>query len=208
MIDRVKYFRLGRSLLNFTDCHDLKSLQAVLFMTYFLHSSAKISLCHSYITFAVASSLQMGLHRSMLAGFDPIEIETRKRIFWAIRTMESYVCAILGLPQNISDEDIDQELPFATDDMYISSDRIQSMPAGQISMMSATNAHTKLLEILTKIVRYVYSVRSPGHGRSGRSELYMVSDARVRGIEQDLQDWAENSAWELGFIEEDPPLLR
>ena len=57
------------------------------------------------------SALRMGLHRSYAGQFNPIEAEIRKRVFWIVRKLDIYVGAMLGLPQTLSDDDIDQGLP-------------------------------------------------------------------------------------------------
>jgi len=141
----------------------------------------------------------MGLHRSVVTtNLDPIEYETRKRVFWTVRNMESYVCTLLGFPKTIGDEDIDQDLPLEVDDEYITEKGILPMPNGQVSMIVATNAHTKLVQILAKVVRHVYPVKGMVRGISGKSGSYMVSYAKVCEVEHDLQEWRENLAWDLG----------
>ena len=104
---RLEYFKSSRQLLDITDCRDLISLQAIIFMIQFLQSSAKLSTCYAYIGVALRSALRMGLHRSFNLKFNPIEAETRKRIFWVTRRMDTYVGAMLGLPRFLDDEDID-----------------------------------------------------------------------------------------------------
>src|SRR5436190_21561724 len=116
---RVKYFKASRSLMEIVECRDIRQLQAILFMIMFLQSSAKLSTCYAYIGVALRSALRLGLHRSFPDDFDPIAAVTRKRVFWVVRKMDSYVCALLGLPHTITEDDIDQEFPAAVDDEYI-----------------------------------------------------------------------------------------
>src|SRR5437762_5199435 len=111
-------------MIDVTDCRDLVSLQAVLFMVLFLQSSANLSTCYSYIGVALRSSLRLGLHRSISNSFNPIERETRKRVFWIVRKMDTYVGALLGLPKTLSDDDIDQVFPLEVDDEFITRDGI------------------------------------------------------------------------------------
>jgi len=179
--------------MDITDCRDLTPLQAVLFMILFLQCSAKLSTCYSYIGIALRSSLRMGLHRSVSINFNPVERETRRRIFWVVHKMDTYVGALLGLPKMLSDDDIDQDFPLEIDDEYITTERVLSMPAGQISLFAATNAHTRILNILAKVVKYIYPIKGLGHNVHGRSNRsYLVSHTKIREIEQDLQEWMEN----------------
>jgi hypothetical protein len=184
-------------MIAITECRDLWSLQALVFMIIFLQSSAKMSTCHSYISAAMAASLQMGLHRCEPEAIDPIERETRKRIFWTIRTMETYVIAILGLPRTVSDDDIDQEMPLEIEDQYITKEGVLPMSDGQISMITGFNAHTKLVQVLGKIVTNVYPTKRMHKCATEKSRAYVVCDAKVREAEKDLQHWARNLPMQL-----------
>jgi hypothetical protein len=159
-------------------------------MIQFLQSSAKLSTCYAYIGVALRSALRMGLHRSFNTSFNPIEAETRKRIFWVIRRMDSYVGAMLGLPRFLEDEDIDQEWPAEVDDDYITENGILPMPEGSISVMSAFNAHTRIVQVLSKICKVVYPIKGTQSGSTG-SVTYTVSYSKIRELEQDLSRWLD-----------------
>ena len=178
--------------MDICDCRDLPSLQAIIFMTMFLQSSAKLATCYSYIGVALHSAIRMGLHRSITRNFNPIELETRKRIFWQIRKMDFYVAAMLGLPMMLSEDDIDQELPLEIDDEFITVEGILPMPAGRVPLIAATNAHTKMTKILQKVARYIYPLKGFERTPDKSGASYSVSHAKIREIEQDLQVWMEN----------------
>lgn len=182
------YFRTARRLMDIADCRDLTSIQAVVFMILFLQSTAKMSQCYAYVGVALRSALRMGLHRAAAGRFDPIEAESRKRVFWIVRKLDVYVGAMLGLPQTLSDEDIDQEYPAEVDDEYITRDGILPMPEGVVSLMTAFNAHTRLVIILQKIVRKVYpiNVKSP---RGQGDKTYSVPFSAIREIESEMEEW-------------------
>ena len=182
------YFKTARHMMDIGDCRDLSSIQAVCFMIVFLQSSAKLSQCYAYVGVALRSALRMGLHRSAVGKFGPIEAETRKRVFWVIRKMDIYVGAMLGLPQTLSDDDIDQELPLEVDDEYITTDGILPMPEGTVSMMASFNAHNGLVRILSKIVRYVYPIKVQ-NTRGSCDKSYSVPFSAIREIEGDLEQW-------------------
>jgi hypothetical protein len=193
---RLKYFKTARHMMDIAECRDMTSLQAILFMILFLQSTSNLSTCYSYIGIALRSSLRMGLHRNLATHFNPIERETRRRLFWIIRKMDTYVSALLGFPQMLSDDDIDQELPTEVDDEYITRDAIIPMPAGKTSLFAAANAHTRLMFILAKVIKYVYptkglekSVQSGSNGSQKAS--YLVSHSQIREIERDLAEWLD-----------------
>ena len=178
--------------MDVTDCRDLQSLQTILLLIIFLQSSAKLATCYSYIGIALHCAVRMGLHRSISRNFNPIELETRKRIFWQIRKMDLYVAALLGLPLMLSDDDIDQELPAEVDDEYITAEKILPMPVGEVPLISGINAHTRLTWILQKVVKYVYPLKGLEHSQNRSDHSYVVSHARIKEIEEDLQKWMES----------------
>lgn len=178
--------------MEITDCRDLTSLQTILFMIMFLQSSAKLSTCYSHIGIALTSAIRMGLHRSVPVTFNPVERETRRRIFWVIRKMDTYVGALLGLPKLLSDDDIDQDMPLEVDDEYITTEKVVPMPILQVSVMTAFNAHSGLVQILAKTSKYIYPNKNRAHGHGKSRHSYMVSHAKIREIEQDLKEWMEN----------------
>ncbi|KAI9367971.1 fungal-specific transcription factor domain-containing protein [Aspergillus egyptiacus] len=185
-----QYFKAGRQLLEITDCRDLMSLQAICFMVLFLQSSAKLSTCYSYVGIALRSALRLGLHRSVTFNFNPVERELRRRIFWVIRKMDVYVSTLLGLPQMLSDDDIDQEYPLPVDGDFITKDGILPTPEGHIHAMIGANAHTRLSNIILKIVKYIYPLKTAQH-KSKSDQRYVVSHSKIREIERDLQSWME-----------------
>lgn len=191
MDDSHKYFRASRQLLDIADCRDMSSLQAIVFMIQFLQSSAKLSTCYAYIGIALRAAIRMGLHRSFNINFSPIEAELRKRLFWVIRRMDTYVGAMLGLPHFLEDEDVDQDYPTAVDDEYITDSEIRPMPEGKISVMAASNAHAKIVQILSKICKHVYPTKGTRTGGK-YSVTYSVSYSKIREIEQNMQQWLDD----------------
>jgi hypothetical protein len=179
--------------MDIADIRDLRQLQALTFMILFLQSSAKLSVCYAYIGVALRSALRLGLHRCFNENFNKIEAETRKRLFWVIRKMDTYVGALLGLPHSLDDDQIDQEYPTEVDDEYITEARIIPMPEGRTSIIAASNAHTDLVHILAKIVKHIYPVKASSrtnqYGQTVKS--YTVGYSRSMEIEQDLKRWQD-----------------
>jgi Fungal specific transcription factor domain len=182
-------------MLDITDVRDLLGLQATTFMIIFLQSTAKLATCYSHVGIALRACCRLGLHRNIKNEFDPIEQEERKRIFWLIRKMDAYVGALLGLPQMLSAEDVDQQLPLEVDDEFITAEGILPMPPGHFPLIRATNAHARVVQILQKVVKYIYPVKGFEGAKAG--EPYSISHSRIREIEKDLQVWMDNLPIEL-----------
>ena len=189
----MKYFNAGRRMIEMTDIRHIYTLQAVLLMTIYLQSSTRMSTCYSHVGIALSAAVRMGLHREIpTARFNPIEKEVRRRIFWTCWKMDTYVGAILGLPKGIAHEDIDVEMPAEVDDENITPDAISPQPPGSVSKMAAANAHTRLLIIMAKTVKYIYPIKGVEASVSGHQGGYSVSQSKLHEIEMDLQEWSES----------------
>ncbi|CAG8981788.1 hypothetical protein HYALB_00004731 [Hymenoscyphus albidus] len=194
------YFQKGRGMVDITDCRDIVSLQTILFMILFLQSSSNLSTCYSYIGIALRSALRMGLHRNLTHShkFNPIEREVRRRLFWIVRKMDTYVSALLGFPQMLSTDDIDQVLPIEVDDEYITKDSILPMPPGKTSLYAASNAHTALMAILADVIKYIYPTKGVEQSVNGNnSSTYVISHIKIREIEKDLRKWQDQLPMQL-----------
>lgn len=185
-------------MIEMTDIRDIDSLQAVLLMVVFLQSSSRMSMCYSYVGIALSASVRMGLHRKLPeTRFNHIEREIRKRIFWTCWKMDTYVGALLGLPKGIAIEDIDQDQPAEVDDQYITEEKIEPQPEGELSSMVAMNAHTRLLFVMAKTVKYIYPLKGIESSVTGAGDGYTVNQSKVHEIEMDLVAWLESLPAEL-----------
>lgn len=194
----MKYYKSARMLLqDITDCRDLTSLQALLFIILFLQATSNLSACYAFVGIALRSALRMGLHRHLRhEQINTVEDETRRRVFYVIRQMDIYVSTLLGFPLMLNSEDIDQPYPSEIDDEYITPAMMLQPPPGSSSFFVAFNAHTRLMEILAKITKYVYPTKSSAQSvRSNKSSSsttsYSISYSRIKEIEADLHAWYE-----------------
>jgi hypothetical protein len=164
-----------------------------------------LATCYSHIGIALRACCRLGLHRNIKNDFDPIEQEERKRIFWIVRKMDTYVGAFLGLPQMLSAEDVDQDLPLELEDEYVTAEGLLPMPPERFPLISASNAHTSLIAILRKVVKFIYPIK--GFEGAQPREPYSVSHSRIRDIEQDLQKWMDELPMELRPSDDAPSEL-
>lgn len=195
--EAIKYYSISRLLLqDITECRDLTSLQALLFMILFIQSISNLSTCYGFVGIALRSALRMGLHRHLPhVKLNPIESETRRRVFYICRQMDTYVSALLGFPLLLNDEDIDQPLPTPVDDQFITKDEILIPPPGTPSFFEAFNAHVKLMDILGKVVKHIYPLKGIEQNESesvGQPYAsYMISYGKIKEMEKELQQWNE-----------------
>ncbi|KAH7322835.1 fungal-specific transcription factor domain-containing protein [Stachybotrys elegans] len=184
-----KFYQGARLYLqDLTECSDVTSLQAILFIIQFLQAVGNVNHCYTLIGVALRSAMRMGLHRHLPnLHTNPIEMEVRKRVFHTIRQMDIYLSTTLGLPVVLHTRDIDQPLPVAVDDEYITEHAIHHPPVGTPSMIEAFNAHDKLMEILASIVECVYSPQPAS--RNATHGTYLISVSQLKQVEGRLQEW-------------------
>ncbi|KAJ4260678.1 Gypsy retrotransposon integrase-like protein 1 [Fusarium torreyae] len=192
----LKYYNAARSVIHdMTDCRDLISLQALLFIILFLQATSNLSSCYSFVGIALRSSLRIGLHRHLQhEKIDPIEQEVRKRVFYVVRQMDIYVSTLLGFPLLLNVDDIDQPFPLEVDDEFITHAGILRPPPGSPSFFQAFNAHSELMEILSKVTKYVYPTKGLGQGLTKDNKpasTYLISYGRIKEIEAELHSWFE-----------------
>jgi len=199
---RLKYYNNARHILNdITECRDITSLQALLFMILFLQATSNLSGCYAFVGIALRSALRMGLHRHLKhVQISPIEQEVRRRVFYVIRQMDIYISALLGFPLLLNADDIDQPYPTEVDDEYITKEAILQQPPGKASFFQAFNAHTRLMETLAKVIKYVYPMKGLSQSvmkGDKPNATYMISYGRIKEIETELHRWYERlpAAW-------------
>lgn len=187
----VELFLAARRMTDITDCRDTTSLQALVFIIVFLQCSSRMSTCYTYLGIALRSAIQMGLHRRLITTQTPIERQTRSKLFWVLRKMDIYVSALLGLPCNIVDDDIDQDMPLEIDDEGLVEGSSHPQCDQRLTQMAATNAHIRLTEILKRVVANVYPVKGGEQTHNGSSEVYLVEDWKIGEIEVALRRWSD-----------------
>lgn len=107
----------------------------------------------------------------------------------------------------LSSDDIDQELPSEVDDEYITKDGILEMPNGQPSLLfQASNAHTRLMFTLAKVIKYIYPIKGLEQSLQGKSKSsYGINHAKIREIERDLAAWLDKLPMALRPGGDGPP---
>ncbi|KAK8087602.1 transcriptional activator Mut3p [Apiospora hydei] len=182
------YASARHSLQDITECCDMTTLQALVFTIQFLQATGNLNGGHTFVGIALRAALRMGLHRHLPhASLPAVEDETRRRLFHTIRAMDIYLSTTLGLPLLLQDRDTDQRWPTEVDDEHITADGVRAPPPGTPSFIEAFNAHARLMQILAKVVEYVYP--PTGTDKGPRDVTYMISVAKIKEIEQELHDW-------------------
>ncbi|CRK23333.1 hypothetical protein BN1708_003627 [Verticillium longisporum] len=163
----------------------LTSIQARLLQCYYLLTQSRVNHCWSQFGTVTNLALAIGLNRNKnpgtASGLNYVEVESRRRTFWCAYTLDTYLSVSLGRPRSFHDDDIDTELPACVEDHEITRESLctSSMNRGY-SIMLAPVAHMKLAQIISKILRSLYSIRPISASRRAED---------TQSISQDLSDW-------------------
>jgi len=181
------------------NCSDEKTLQALMCMIIYLQASGMVPTCYSYICLAMAACTRMGLHRSdSQAKFSATDQESRKRIFWALRTMEAYITTVLDLPRTLGDEDMDQDLPVELEEHAPREGETPGHICSSVSSVAFANAHTKLLTIMGKFKRFILGSCKVDSKEGG---TYRVDYSRILEAEKALESWYQELPLDSGLQE-------
>ncbi|CAI7606643.1 unnamed protein product [Penicillium pancosmium] len=154
-------------------------------------SRGRISTCYTYLSATLSIALRMGLHRSLNPNQDLISQELSRRIFWTLRLLVNDIATSIGMPVLLSDDEIDQDFPKETNDIYIEKSRILPQPDGEICYISGANSYKRLQMLRDKVTNCVYSIRGQNHCLEN-SPFHVVSLASIHGIQKDLEKWVND----------------
>ncbi|ESZ94245.1 Zn(II)2Cys6 transcription factor [Sclerotinia borealis F-4128] len=180
-----RYFHAAdRQLTSETGGVLLTSVQARLCQCFYLLSQSRVNHCWSLFGTTAHLILALGIHRKKRLesqfNMDLIELECRKRVFWCAYTLDNYLSAALGRPRTFHDDDIDQELPSCINDSDLTSRHVHINKSKAQSIMMAPIAHGMLSQIISHILRDIYSIRPPSStARLSLADKYC----------KDLHDW-------------------
>lgn len=136
----------------------LQALQCVLLMTQYLQSISQPSLCWNTVGHAVRFAQSQGLYSaSTLAHMNPIEAETRRRVWAGVVAMEATTAATLGLPPSLSAQHCLSVEPTPVDDEYITASGIEPQPYEKPSVSSFIQQTYKVYAIQLRILSNLYS---------------------------------------------------
>jgi len=133
-----------------------------------------------------------GLHRNSTVqrndgiALSFIEIEERRRVFWSIYYLDTFLSLLLGRPPSISDSDLDAEPPESIQDSRITADTIlpEAMEA-ETEQYLYGSLRTLCLQ-LRKIYDELYSTSSS----KGQTQSTLI--ASITSLDEDLANWRAN----------------
>ncbi|KAI9459128.1 fungal-specific transcription factor domain-containing protein [Lactarius psammicola] len=161
--------------------------QALLLLGYREIGIGAMAQAWHYVGMAIRMAQDLGLHKNAdqwthggTCLFSPVELQERRRIWYACVIMDKYVSSYIGRPLCIYERDFDTELPSVDEPEEMEEwqpvardEDIRQFAPFPIRTLSCFNASATLSNILSEVVQNIYSVR-PSPGR--RSELLRLGE--------------------------------
>lgn len=133
---------------------DISHLEVLLLMIQYSSFSAHPAGTWHMVGLATRLAIDLGLHdESSPAAFDALDLDRRRRLFWATYTFERNLCSVLGRPVSIPDEAISTSLPAGVDEEYITAvdtslQADRSRTALGIHMIRYRRIESELMQVL------------------------------------------------------------
>lgn len=160
--------------------NSIATLQCLILALICCISKADYNRLQHYKGIAVGLSHRLGLHQSQKRfSFGALTIETRKKVFWSLYTIDCFSAALLGLPKLLKEEDVHSELPCDTDDEYVTEKGFQPTLPGESTKISSALALFRVSRILSKVLEQNYPAAA-AHDLSLQS---------INALENEINDW-------------------
>lgn len=175
----------------------MSTLQCVTLALLYFTLTADYRRLQHYKSIAVGLSQRLGLHQSQKRfSFGALTLETRKKVFWTLYTLDCFSAATLGLPKLFREDDVQAELPSDTDDEYITEKGFQPTLPGEHTRLSNALALFRAARILASVLEKNYPAAT----------TYDLSLQQMQNLDAELDSWYENLPphLRLNFVQDKP----
>ncbi|KAB5539535.1 fungal-specific transcription factor domain-containing protein [Coniochaeta sp. 2T2.1] len=161
----------------------MSTLQCLVLALMYCTVRADYKRLQHYKGVAVGLSHRLGLHQSQKRfSFGALTIETRKKVFWTLYTLDCFSAAILGLPKLLKEDDIHAEYPSDTDDEYVTEKGFQPSLPGEHTRISSALALFRGTRILAKVLEKNYPAATS----------HELSLQQMYALDAELDSWCDN----------------
>ncbi|KAL7936910.1 N-terminal binuclear Zn cluster-containing/DNA binding domain-containing protein [Trichoderma chlorosporum] len=158
----------------------MNTLQCLVLALLYCTVRADYRRLQHYKCIAVGLSHRLGLHQSQKRfSFGALTLETRKKVFWTLYTLDTMTAAITGLPKLLKEEDVQAEYPSDTDDEYVTEKGFQPTLPGEYTRISSALALFRAMRILARVLDKMYPAAAS----------YDLSLQQISAFEAELDGW-------------------
>ncbi|KAI9813405.1 MAG: hypothetical protein M1827_004079 [Pycnora praestabilis] len=175
----------------------LATLECLVLASIYCISTGDCNRLTHYKGAAVGLSYRLGLHQSQKRfSFGALTIESRKKVFWTLYTLDCFSAASLGLPKLLNESDIHAEYPADVDDENITQEGFQSTAPGESTKISNALALFRASRILSKVLDHNYPAASS----------YDLSLQKLNELDDELDMWLKSLPphLRLQFVQDKP----
>ncbi|KXG49157.1 Transcription factor [Penicillium griseofulvum] len=122
---------------------------------------------------------QLGMHENQESSANPLDDETRKKVFWSQYVLDRFCSALTGLPVLLREQDIETEYPVDVDDENVTETGFLPTLPGESTRISSALALFGAARILTKALEDLFPSKSG----------YDVYVSKMRSVTGQLDEW-------------------
>ncbi|KAH6604653.1 n-terminal binuclear zn cluster-containing dna binding domain-containing [Trichoderma cornu-damae] len=161
----------------------MSTLQCLVLALLYCTVRADYRRLQHYKCVAVGLSHRLGLHQSQKRfSFGALTLETRKKVFWTLYTLDTMTAAITGLPKLLKEDDVQAEYPSDTDDEYVTEKGFQPTLPGEYTRISSALALFRASRILARVLDRNYPAAAS----------YDLSLQQMGAFEAELDAWYDD----------------
>ncbi|PNY28917.1 Transcriptional activator protein acu-15 [Tolypocladium capitatum] len=176
----------------------INTLQCLILALLYCTMRADSKRLQHYKSVAVGLSHRLGLHQSQkrFSEFGALTLETRKRVFWTLYTLDCFTAATLGLPKLLREDDVQAEHPSDADDECITEKGFQPALPGEYTRLSSALALFRAARILARVLEKLYPA----------SANHRLSLQQMGALEGELDAWYADlpAHLRLSFVQDRP----
>ena len=175
MFFQRRYLGLVQSRLHhLINTTSLVNIQALLLLQLLQHNASERNASWMLLGCASRMAIALGMHREgATGGFDPVEKQVRRRVWWTLYMFEQNLCMMLGRPSAIDDIEVNVSLPNET-----------LLDGGDCAPPEYINYSLRLTRIASDIKRAIYAAPA---SRLQQDELPKSSVTKQFLV--DLESW-------------------
>ncbi|KAJ5956862.1 hypothetical protein N7501_011141 [Penicillium viridicatum] len=122
---------------------------------------------------------QLGMHETQESSGNPLEDETRKKVFWSQYVLDRFCSALTGLPILLREDDIETDYPVDVDDENVTETGFLPTLPGESTRISSAIALFGAARILNKALDDLFPSKSG----------YDVCVSKMRSVTGQLDQW-------------------
>ncbi|KAJ6120770.1 hypothetical protein N7523_005050 [Penicillium sp. IBT 18751x] len=173
------------ALDSFVSDTTVASLQCFVLAQIYCMTKADYRSLLRYRALGVDICHQLGLHQNQEdTSLNPLEGETRKKVFWCQYVLDRFSSALTGMPSLLHEDDVQTEYPIDVDDENVTETGFLPTLPGESTRISSALALFSVSRILNKVLNDLFPAKP----------AYDVYVSKLHVLTGQLDDWLSSLA--------------